>query len=754
MFRRPKLYISVPFILWLRHCQFVFSSAISAGTPEQLIASGGEFVRSFHANGDVGSHGRSHQDIAPLYLIEARKDLDKLQALSYQVTLLVPEFLLTKISPALHQKIAGIFIIPTHGNTSFDSKTPQGRGTIDQNLNPFWQSQHQYNPTGTNILEQAFPFSVVLLSSATVGQKFLEKARQNRDRETSNSYPEYRAFMNYYFGPSKMNSVECLEFEDINGKQAPHCDPIGGQSVWGYRHTKHGDLRETMRNSNGEWIMVMAGMDAKSLSQVLAPGANTAVSGIVALLAAAHALQTVSDDELIRPIVFGAFQSEKYGFVGSRRFLSDIQKFQTAARKNGTNMYAACKAPAFNSHSILGEDICTDPIHFNMNFAHLNLSKLAYAIAIDQVGVLPSDRKQFFVHENPRLAEPSDVKSRSLLDIIKDCPASQPSIVAKSSVNNSLPPTSLLSFLNEKEYGQAGLKSAVFAGYDEEFVNGTLYNTHHDVLSAVDPNAVATAAEIIAQSLFVLATMNGSETTVNSTRLKAIKVDLVLVRDLLDCIATDWSCDLIAQTSEPFVSTMIEYLDLTATAEPSYQQPVTLQTGSIDINRQSLLMTSNGQDYLTSLGQGLWNNKTYRTRIFPNAYEVFIRSFLASTLSPTNRSENAATDKKHCSRTQACQDPAKECVYPGRCRRRVAFFHDAMSPGLARTETLGLYSIIDKNNPIWTEPHWDLDIGSYVFPDPGPWIGWVAMGCGLSITTLSGFLSMRMLQRLKKSKLL
>nr|CCA15892.1 conserved hypothetical protein [Albugo laibachii Nc14]CCA26913.1 conserved hypothetical protein [Albugo laibachii Nc14] len=754
MFRRPKHSFSVPFLLLLRHFEFVFSSAINAGTPEQLIASGGEFVRSFHSKGDVGSRSRSRQDVAPLYLIETLRDLDNVQSLSHQVTLLLPEVLISKVPSSLHPKIAGIFLIPANGNTSLDSKTPQANGTVDQNLNPFWQSRQQYNPTGSNILEQAFPFSVVLLSRATVGREFLERARQNREKEASNSYPEYRAYMNYYFGPSKMNSAQCLEFRDINGEKAPQCDPIGGQSVWGYRYTKYGNLSESLRHSNGEWIMVMAGMDAKSLSQVLAPGANTAVSGIVALLAAAHALQTVPDDELVRPIVFGAFQGEKYGFVGSRRFLKDIQEFQSAARKHGTNMYAGCRAPAFNSHSILGDDICTDPIHFNMEFAHLNLSKLTHAIAIDQVGVLSTGRKQYYVHANPLSAEPTERKARSLFDIIKDCPASEPGRVAKSSVNNSLPPSPLLSFLNEKEFGRAGLTSVVFAGYDDQFVNGTLYNTHHDILSAIDPNAVATAAEIIAQSLFVLASTNGSEASVNSTRLKAIKVDSILVQDLLDCIATDWSCDLIAQTSEPFVSTMIEYLDLTATAEPSYQQPVTLQTGSIDLNRQSLLMTANGRKYLTSLGQGLWNNETYRTRIFPNAYEVFIRSFLASTLSPTKFSEDAGTDKKHCSRTQTCNDPANECIYPGRCRRRVAFFHDARSPGLDRTDTLGVYSIIDKNDPIWTEPHWDVDIGSYVFPDPGPWIGWVAMACGLSVTVVSGFLSFRMLQRLKKSKLL
>lgn len=42
--------------------------------------------------------------------------------------------------------------------------------------------------------------------------------------------------------------------------------------------------------------------------------------------------------------------------------------------------------------------------------------------------------------------------------------------------------------------------------------------------------------------------------------------------------------------------------------------------------------------------------------------------------------------------------------------------------------------------PLWTEPSWNSDVGSYVFPDPGETIGWVALVIGLAVTDGSFFL--------------
>ncbi|GMF58608.1 unnamed protein product [Phytophthora fragariaefolia] len=617
------------------------------------------------------------------------------------------------------ERIGGVFVVPEAGaNGSFDAPTPQGDGTVDGALNPFAGLKTHWNPTGNALLTQSLPFPVVMLQNASTGAEFTKRAEVNLQNGAGATY---KAFMNYYFGPDEMNSLKCLTFTNIYGNRSPKCDPIGGQSSWAMRGNRKAD----------EIVLAMAGMDATSMSHVLAPGANTGASGLVALLAAAHALKALPDSAFDKKVVFAAFQAEKFGFVGSRKFLADLQKFTQDPE-------GACKYPVDDSSSPMGESFCTYPMLSSTEFANLKLANISYAIAVDQVGILPKSGN-FTVHVNPHANDTSD-----LIDAILNAPSAG-SAVGEGNTG-SLPPTPLSSFVNDGEYGKRDLVSAVLAGYDESYTSEKTYNSRHDEFSVLDVDAVVQAAQILAESVFTLASSNAT-----TAQKDKIEVDTWLVESMLTCITTDWSCDLMKNYSQYMVTTLIEYLSLTDSAWPSYSVPATLYPGPLDADRSMLVLKSSDGSY-SSLFNETWSDDDYAVRLFPNAYEFFTRAFLASAMVPNATADAAAS----CSQSQACGDGGKgmECVYPGVCADKSAFHHEASSPGVTRTTTPLLYDVVNSSMPIWTEPQWASDIGSYSFPDPGVWIGWITLAVGVVVTGLGVAAAFMVLGSVQKMKLM
>uniref|UniRef100_A0AAV1V158 Nicastrin n=1 Tax=Peronospora matthiolae TaxID=2874970 RepID=A0AAV1V158_9STRA len=723
---RPPLLLPVALLL-LQWCESRASS-VTAGVPDHLVTTGGECVRLFHSRGSIGCRSLSTTDMATLHPIASSQDLQKfISGNSHLVTsdekyVLVMAESLVQYDVLLPRfdRIGGLFIFPDAGatNTSFDAVTPQGDGTVDGVLNPFASDKTKWNPTGNALLTKLLPFPVVMLQNASVGAEFTKRAQKNAD---SGSGATYKAFMNYYFGPEDMDSIKCLEFVNIYGHRSPRCDPIGGQSSWAMR----GNLK------SDEIVMAMAGMDATSLSHVLAPGANTAASGLVALLAAAHALKGLPDSAFDKKVVFAAFQAEKFGFVGSRKFLSDLQRFTKDPE-------GACAFAVEDSVSPMGKSFCTYPMLSSTEFANLKLANIMYAIAVDQVGILPKSGN-FTLHVNPNAND-----SRSLVDAITSAPSAA-SVVVEGNTG-SLPPTPLSSFVNDAAYGKRDLVGAVLAGYSDTFPSEKTYNSRHDEFTLLDVDAVVKAAQVLAESVFTLASSNAT-----AAQMDKIAVDASLVRSMLLCITTDWSCDLMNDYSQYMKTTLIEYLSLSDSASPAYSVPATLYPGPIDVDGSVLVLKHSDNSMYSHFNES-WSDDDFSVRLFPNAYEFFTRAFLASAMVSNATADAAAS----CSQSQGCADGGKgmECVYPGICATKSAFHHEASSPAIKRTATVLHYDVVDSSMPIWTEPQWASDIGSYSFPDPGATIGWVALAVGIVVTCFGVGTSFMVLKSVQKLKLM
>ncbi|KAL3676796.1 hypothetical protein R1sor_026744 [Riccia sorocarpa] len=72
-------------------------------------------------------------------------------------------------------------------------------------------------------------------------------------------------------------------------------------------------------------VLVMAALDSASFFRDATPGADSSLSGLIAMLAAADALSRVADvDQFQKQSVFLAVTGEAWGYLGNRRFLLEL----------------------------------------------------------------------------------------------------------------------------------------------------------------------------------------------------------------------------------------------------------------------------------------------------------------------------------------------------------------------------------------------------------------------------------------------
>ncbi len=139
------------------------------------------------------------------------------------------------------------------------------------------------------------------------------------------------------------------------------CLPLGSQSVW----SSLGPL-----DTRKQVVMGVAGMDSAGMFHDRVIGANSAVSGTVALLAAAHTLATVDPAQLAglqHQLVFAFFQGEDWGYIGSRAFLNDLQNF-------------TCEKPTADGAA------CEQPYRQSLAFTNMSLTRVAALLEAKQVG--------------------------------------------------------------------------------------------------------------------------------------------------------------------------------------------------------------------------------------------------------------------------------------------------------------------------------------------------------------------------------
>ncbi|KAL6959619.1 hypothetical protein U1Q18_039773, partial [Sarracenia purpurea var. burkii] len=446
-----------------------------------MVVDGFPCVRLLNLSGEIGcSNPGREKVVAPIVRFE---NADKLAQLS---TILVSlhdfDSFFLKVSNDLNfaRYVGGVLlesgteIQNELKGFSLDEKFPQAKFSPYQNIN------YQWNPIGSGMMWNNYNFPSFLLSNTSTSTL---KEAAIKNEENKKAYTADVAEFDLVMQTTKAgthDSESCL-------KEAT-CLPLGGYSVW----SAIPPINKLSSESSKRIILAVSSMDSASFFRDKNLGADSPISGLITLLVAVDALSHVEGlDYLGKQLVFVIFTGEAWGYLGSRRFLHELDH---------------------NSDAVDG----------------LNTTLIDTVVEIGSVGKSVSQGiKSFFAHTTQASAATNE--TLNALQIAQgSLQSSGIKITTANSSNPGIPPSSLMAFLRKNSQ----ISGVVLEDFDSVFTN-QFYHSHLDDLSNINSSAIVAAASLVARTLYILAS---DKKDFSTTVLNTINVNASLVEELMGCL--------------------------------------------------------------------------------------------------------------------------------------------------------------------------------------------------------------------------
>ncbi|KAK3426421.1 hypothetical protein EUGRSUZ_F02879 [Eucalyptus grandis] len=380
------------------------------------------------------------------------------------------------------QKILGL---------SPDQKFPQAK------FSPYQNISYEWNPLGAGIMWNSYQFPVFLLSvSSSLSVQKLSASNEKREKAYTAHVAEFDLVMQTTKSGTR-DSQSCIEEQT--------CLPLGGYSVW----SSLPPMNASQSDQSKGVILAVASMDSASFFRDKSLGAESSVSGLIALLVAVDALSHVDGlANSSRQLVFLFLTGEAWGYLGSRRFLHELD---------------------LHSDSVSG----------------LNETSIEMVLEVGSVGKgLNQGAKKFYAH-TARASSVINETLNALKQAGDSLDSNQITISPASTANPGIPPSSLMAFLRKNSQ----TPGVILEDFDTAFTNN-FYHSHLDDLSNINASSVADAATIIARTLYVLA----SGKNLSNSALGTVNVNESLVQELMGCLLScepGLSCALVKSYISP-----------------------------------------------------------------------------------------------------------------------------------------------------------------------------------------------------------
>lgn len=271
-------------------------------------------------------------------------------------------------------------------------------------------------------------------------------------------------------------------------------------------------------------------MDSASFFRDRSLGADSPLSGLISLLAAVDALSHVNVHELKKQLVFVAFTGEAWGYLGSRRFIAEMD---------------------------LGTDATKG----------LNSTLIEQILEVGSVGKgLGVEATTFFAH-----TEKDSMLSTQIVRAMEHASNSfqteKIAIKRANSLNPGVPPSSLMTFLGKN----SSTTGVVLEDFDTEFTN-KFFDSHFDGPENIKSSSVVAAASLIARTLYILVK---DDLEMDFSLLNSIKVNVSLVEELIGCLLScepGLSCELVKNFISPSKTCPTHYVGVLVDS-PDSQNP-------------------------------------------------------------------------------------------------------------------------------------------------------------------------------------
>lgn len=191
-----------------------------------------------------------------------------------------------------------------------------------------------WNPFGTGLMHESFPFPVYYIDDqeeiATLTECFEKFNSFDLDSQSQRSLCsiEIKQFMS-----ASVNSNVCLRRtqEGFTVSPSRFCDPLSGKNVFATLYPREevaDDEKTVVAQPDEKFILVTARLDTTSMFDGLGVGAEEFISAAT-LISTAHILSNLLPEKEVSDhpnVLFVLFNGESYDYIGSQRFVYDMNK--------------------------------------------------------------------------------------------------------------------------------------------------------------------------------------------------------------------------------------------------------------------------------------------------------------------------------------------------------------------------------------------------------------------------------------------
>uniref|UniRef100_A0A1B0GHV0 Nicastrin n=2 Tax=Lutzomyia longipalpis TaxID=7200 RepID=A0A1B0GHV0_LUTLO len=228
---------------------------------------------------------------------------------------------------------------------SHESRCPnQYGGLLREQTCSVNDQENSWNPFGTGLLQEDFPFPVFLVSSEKDAAKITDcfEKFNNFDMNSQNLRSlcsiEINAFMS-----AAVNSQVCIRRSNMQNNLSPttFCDPLQGRNVFATlfpRKIVEPAARQV--DPTEEIIILSARMDTASMFDGVGPGAMGSLVPYSVLMLTAQLMARILPqrrDPSHPNVLFVLFNGEAFDYIGSQRFIYDLQHGEFPYKSHQTN---------------------------------------------------------------------------------------------------------------------------------------------------------------------------------------------------------------------------------------------------------------------------------------------------------------------------------------------------------------------------------------------------------------------------------
>uniref|UniRef100_A0A3B3CTR4 Nicastrin n=1 Tax=Oryzias melastigma TaxID=30732 RepID=A0A3B3CTR4_ORYME len=378
-------------------------------------------VRLLNATHQIGCQSSLSGDVGVLHLLESEENLDWVLRTGpnppYMVILestLFTRPILMKLKNG-SSRVAGVLAVqptsnPPEGFSPHTSCPNENTGVYSETYGPSYAHCNvtMWNPLGTGISYEEFDFPIFSVKDDN-DTEVIRRCYMEHNRAVNGSTPQYPlcAMQLMSHMAAVTDTATCMRRNAPTFSLAPDgvCDPLGDANIWASTKPLNSS---TKGHKDGVSVVIAATkLDSRSFFFDVAPGADSAATGLVALLAAASALHNATA-ELNRTILYTFFNGETFDYIGSSRMVYDMAKNDFTVDLD-------------NIHSIL---------------------------EVGQVALGPDSR--LWLHSDPVSKRNSSVNVETLVSNLQAAAAGLNLSLGEPNVTQPLPPSSFQRFLLER----------------------------------------------------------------------------------------------------------------------------------------------------------------------------------------------------------------------------------------------------------------------------------------------------------------